>query len=72
MTDFSTPGVAEEIKILESIFQNLLNQDMFGIPKLNDRDDVRTHIDELDNYIKTCGIQNEEAKATIFLKMTRN
>jgi len=61
----ATLGVADMDK-LERILSRILQKDIMGPPKECARsDDVKTHLKKINEYIKTCGIDNQDAKVAI-------
>ena len=64
----TTHGVGEQAKLLESILQRLLFRDSYGIPKIcGVGDNMKSHLQKMDNYFTSCGIENKEAKTTVLL-----
>ena len=64
----TTLGVGEQAKLLESILQRLLFRDTYGIPKIcSVGENIKDHLQKMDNYFKSCGIENKEAKTTVLL-----
>lgn len=63
-----TSGVREQDKLLESLLQKLIQKDTLGVPQpCSKNDNIKTHIEKIEQYFKACGISNEESKITILL-----
>lgn len=63
-----TSGVREQDRLLETLLQKLINRDTHGVPQSCGRNDnIKTHIEKIEQYFKACGISNEESKITILL-----
>ena len=66
----ATLGVPQQDSAtLECVLQRLLYRDTFGLPKLmgDSSEDIRSHIDKMDNYFEACTIKNQSVKTTILL-----
>ncbi len=64
----ATFGVSEQSKLLETLLQRLLFRDTYGIPKIcGVGENIQSHLQKMDSYFKSCGIQNKEAKTTVLL-----
>ena len=52
---------------MEAIIQRLLFRDAYGMPKLCNEKEIKSHLQKMENYFSTCGILTSEAKSTVLL-----
>ena len=62
----ATLGAANIETKMETILTRILHKDILGSPKeCSKEDDMKTHLKKINEYIKTYGIENEDAKIAI-------
>ena len=66
VAETTTLGVTSLEKQLETILTRILNKDAVGIPKTCEKnDDIKAHLIHINNYLRACGIEQDEAKIAI-------
>ena len=58
-------GVGEQFKLLENLLQRVLRKDILTTPQLNEKNDIKSHLDKMRQYFNMCGISAEETKITL-------
>ena len=65
-TSTSTLGVVGIEKQLQVILSRILNKDAVGIPKrCSKNDDIKSHLEHINDYLRACGIEEADAKIVI-------
>lgn len=60
-----TLGVSEQCQLLEHILQKLLNKDTIAVPQQCDKNEIKAHLERLQQYFKVSGITKDETKIII-------
>ena len=62
----ATLGVGEQLKVLEEVIQKLILRDFVTHPQQCKKSvEIKSHLEELENYFKLCKINNDENKVAI-------
>ena len=61
----TTLGVSEQCQLLEHILQKLLNKETIAVPQHCDKNEIKSHLERLQQYFKVSGITKDETKIII-------